>query len=96
MESDFPFAALRVMFSQTVALLLKYTKTAQKVHFSDSKVFFCDFFFCDSHSQADCWSHKAAACNRGCCFPFISPYFAREGGVRNVEGVGAGESQHSS
>ncbi|KAK5907417.1 hypothetical protein CesoFtcFv8_005270 [Champsocephalus esox] len=24
------------------------------------------------------------------------PYFAREGGVRNVEGVGGGESQHSS
>lgn len=33
-ESDFPSAAQRDIFSQTVALLLKYTKTAQKVNFS--------------------------------------------------------------
>lgn len=37
-ESDFPSAALRDIFSQIVALLLKYTETSQRVNFSDLEV----------------------------------------------------------
>lgn len=94
-ESNFPSAAQRDIFRQTVALLLKYTKTAQKVNFfSDLEFFFFLMWLliqaCDSHSQEDCWPHKAASCNRGRCFPFAFPYFAGEGGVRNAEGSGWG------
>lgn len=58
-ESDFSSAAWRDIFSQTVALLLKYTKTEGTFPVLEVFFFFCDFWWKrDSHAQAVTQSRK--------------------------------------
>lgn len=95
-ELDFPSAAQGDIFSQTVALVLRvlYSKTTQKVHFLLFSRGYNGFgYMADPHSQADSRANNGTACNGGGrCFHFLSPSFAREGGVRNRSRWGGGVS----
>lgn len=86
-ESDFASAAAarRDIFSQTVALLLKFTKTSHQIYFSDSEVFNTRVIHIHRRTSD---RTKPQPETVDAASPLFSPYFAREGGVRNVGGGG--------